>query len=172
MECADLEVPLYALVAVLPRDELFALTAARALPAVPRVMAAAGRETLAGPAGGEVPGVDSAGVAVSARDPGPAGTLPSCITLPACGACRVAVTRLAGLSLAGEEVLLLTSLTVRPCPASPALETLHPVTSLPVQAGAELTPAGPAVALTGCKYDQVRSVSQVTLSTAITHWSL
>ena len=156
---ADLEISRDTLVAVLPGYELFALTAARALPAVARVVAAAGRETLAGPAGGEVPAVLSAGVALEPGDPGPAGTLTSSIALASRRAGGVAVTGLAGLALARQEVLLLTSLTVSPGPASPALQALHPVASLPVEAGAELAPAGPAIALTGCKYHQVSSLS-------------
>ena len=96
---------------------------------------------------------------MEAGDPRPAGTLAGLVALTSCGAGRVAVTRLTGLSLRAsrEEVILLTSLTVSPSPASPALETLHPVTSLAVQTGAELTAGGPAIALTRCKYyHQVR----------------
>ena len=50
-----LEVSLNALVAVLPRDELFALAGAGVLPTVAGVVSAALWQTLAGPAGREVP---------------------------------------------------------------------------------------------------------------------
>ena len=64
------------------------------------------------------------------------------------------MTGLTDLAASWEIVILLTSLTVSSSPASPALETLHTVTSLTVEAGAELTPGGPAIALTRCKYYQ------------------
>ena len=152
VECSDLEISRDTLVTVLPGDEQFTLTAARVLPAVARVVTTAGRETLAGPTGGKVPAVLSAGVAVEAGDPRPAGALPGLVTLTSSGAGRVAVTGLADLTVRLEEVILPTSLTVSPGPASPALQTLHTVTSLAVQGRAELTPAGPAIALTRCKY--------------------
>ena len=145
----NLEVSLNTLIAVLSCHELLALTSAGVLQAVAGVVEASLRETVAGPAGGEVPVSVYAGVTLQTRHSRPAGTLASLVTLTPSGACSVTLAWSAGLSPPGEEVVLLAPVALGPGPVPAALQALHPVACLAVELLTELTPAGPPVTLAG-----------------------
>ena len=145
----NLEVSLNTLIAVLSRHELFALAGAGVLQAVAGVVDAPLRETVAGPAGGEVPVSVYAGVTLQTRHSRPAGTLARLVTLTPSGACSVTLASFAGLSPTGEEVVLLAPVTLGPGPVPAALQALHPVACLAVELLTELAPAGPPVTLAG-----------------------
>ena len=143
----NLEVSLNTLITVLPRHELLALAGPGVLQAVAGVVDAPLRETVAGPAGGEVPVSVYAGVTLQARHSRPAGTLASLVTLTPSGACSVTLAGPAGLSPPRQEVVLLAPVTLGPGPVTAALQALHPVAGLAVELLTELAPAGPAVTL-------------------------
>ena len=143
----NLEVSLNTLITVLPRHELLALAGPGVLQAVAGVVDAPLRETVAGPAGGEVPVSVYAGVTLQARHSRPTGTLASLVTLTPSGACSVTLAGPAGLSPPRQEVVLLAPVTLGPGPVTAALQALHPVAGLAVELLTELAPAGPAVTL-------------------------